>query len=274
MEKLIITCALTGAEVTKHDNPNLPVTPEEIAKAAMEARQAGASVVHLHARREDGAPTQDMGVYAEIMRRIRESGNDVILQVSTGGAVGMTPDERIQPVALRPEMATLTMGSVNFGNDVFLNPPAMVEQFARTMRDYDVLPELEIFDAGMITNATRLIKKGLVPERAPFDFVMGVPGGIPGTPRDLLFLVESLPPGARWSVAGVGRAQLPLATMAIVLGGHVRVGFEDNIYYQKGVLAESNAQLVARIVRLANELGREVATPDEAREMLGIPAKS
>ncbi|MFC4767443.1 3-keto-5-aminohexanoate cleavage protein [Effusibacillus consociatus] len=273
MEKLIITCALSGAEVTKQDNPNLPVTPEEIAKAALEAREAGASIVHLHARQNDGTPTQDKEVYAEIMRQIRASGNDIILQLSTGGAVGMTADERIQPVLLQPEMATLTTGSVNFGKDVFLNTPADIERFASIMQQHGVLPELEIFDVGMIRNALALIKKGLVPERAPFDFVMGVPGGIPGTPRDLLFLVESLPKGARWSVAGVGRAQLPLAAMAILLGGNVRVGFEDNVYYEKGILAESNAQLVARIVRLAKELGRDVATPTEAREILGIHSK-
>ncbi|GAX89569.1 3-keto-5-aminohexanoate cleavage protein [Effusibacillus lacus] len=293
MEKLIITCALTGAEATKQDNPNLPVTPEEIAKAALEVRQAGASIVHLHARNEDGSPTQDKTVYAEIMRRIRETGNDIILQVSTGGAVGMTPEERIQPVTLRskasdgsfsggqatgllppyPEMASLTTGTVNFGNGVFLNTPSDIERFARVIQEHGVLPELEIFDAGMIRNALELRKKGLVPDNAPFDFVMGVAGGIPGTPRELLFLVESLPEGARWSVAGIGRAQLPLATMAILLGGHVRVGFEDNVYYAKGVLAESNAQLVARIVRLAKELGRAVAAPDEARHMLGIIGK-
>lgn len=273
MEKLIITCALTGAEVTKQDNPGLPVTPGEIAKAAAEVREAGASIVHLHARYNDGTPTQDKGVYAEIMNRIRAAGNDIILQVSTGGAVGMEADERIQPVHLRPEMATLTTGSVNFGTDVFLNTPSDIERFAMAMQACEVLPELEIFDVGMIRTARTLIKKGLVPEGAPFDFVMGVPGGIPGTPQDLLHLVDSLPKGARWSVAGIGRTQLPLATMAILLGGNVRVGFEDNIYYAKGVLAESNAQLVARIVRLAKELGREVATPAEARVMLGIPAQ-
>lgn len=270
MEKLIITCALTGAETTKLDNPNLPVTPDEIAQSAWEARQAGASIVHLHARLQDGTPTQDKRVYKEIIEKIRGSGNDVIVQVSTGGAVGMSAAERVQPVTLQPEMATLTTGSVNFGGDVFLNPPQDIEQFAKLMKSYGVLPELEIFDAGMIRNAQVLIEKGLVPQHAPFDLVMGVPGGIPGTPRDLLFLVESLPAGARWSVAGIGRAQLPLAAMAIVMGGNVRVGLEDNVFYKKGVLAESNAQLVARVVRLADELGRAVATPQETREMLGL----
>lgn len=270
MDKLIITCALTGAETTKQDNPNLPVTPDEIALAAWEVRQAGASIVHLHARLRDGTPTQDKAVYQEIIEKIRASGNDLIIQVSTGGAVGMSAAERIQPIELKPEMATLTTGSVNFGGDVFLNLPSDIENFANIMKISGVLPELEIFDTGMIRNALSLIKKGLVPEHAPFDLVMGVPGGIPGTPKDLLFLVESLPKGAKWFVAGIGQAQLPLATMAILLGGNVRVGFEDNVYYQKGVLAESNAQLVARIVRLAKELGRKVASPNEAREILGL----
>lgn len=273
MEKLIITCALTGAEVTKQDHPNLPVTPEEIVQAAAEVRQAGASIVHLHARRPDGTSTQDKSVFQEILQKIRAAGNDIILQVSTGGAVGMTVQERIQPVTLKPEMATLTTGTVNFGRDVFMNTPSDIEHFAKVIMEHGVFPELEIFDSGMIRTAIRLKEKSLIPEPAPYDFVMGVPGGIPGTPKDLLHLVESLPAGSRWSVAGIGRAQLPLATMAILMGGHVRVGFEDNIYYQKGILAESNAQLVARVVRIATELGREVATPQEAREMLGLQVR-
>lgn len=269
MDKLIITAALVGAEVTKTDNPNLPVTPEEIADAAYAAWKAGASIAHLHVRDENGNPTQRVDVFEKTMKLIKER-CDIIIQPSTGGAVGMTPDERLQPVTLRPEMATLTTGTVNFGDDVFMNAPKDIEIFAARMKEYGVKPEIEVFEAGMIANALRLVKKGLLTPPLHFDFVMGVPGGIPGTVKDLLHLVESIPPGSTWTVAGIGRAELPLATAAIILGGNVRVGFEDNIYYSKGVLAESNAQLVARIVRLAYELGREIASPAEARKILGL----
>lgn len=272
MQKLIITAALTGAEVTKKQQPNLPITPEEIAEAAYEAYKAGASIVHIHARDKDGNPTQDYEVYKEIKERI-EAKCPVIFQPSTGGAVWHTPEERLQPVELRPEMATLSCGTCNFGPDVFMNSQEYMEKFAKRMKELGVKPELEIFERGMIKNALALVKIGLIDESLHFDFVMGVPGAIPGEIRDLLYLVESIPQGSTWTVAGIGRYELPLATAAILLGGHVRVGFEDNIYYKKGELAKSNAQLVERIVRLSHELGREVATPDEAREILNIKRK-
>lgn len=271
MEKLIITVALTGAEVTREHTPHLPITPQEIADAAYEAWQAGASIAHIHVRDAEGRPSQDGELYRQAIELIREK-CDIIVQPSTGGAVGMTPEERLQPVYLRPEMATLTVGTVNFGDDVFMNTPKDIEIYARTMQEHGVKPELEIFEVGMITNALRLLKKGLVSAPLHFDFVMGVPGAIAGTPENLLHLIKQIPEGSTWSVAGVGRAQLPLGTMAILFGGHVRVGFEDNIYYEKGVLATSNAQFVERIVRLAKELGREVATPNEARNILGLQA--
>lgn len=269
MNKLIITAALVGAELTRADHPDLPLTPEEIGRAAAQAREAGASIIHLHVRDEAGQPTQDIEVFGRAIEAIRAR-CDVIIQVSTGGAVGMTAEERLQPVYLRPEMASLTTGSVNFGDDVFLNPPPLVEHFARVMQEQGVKPEIEVFDVGMVAAALRLLRKGLISEPLHFDLVMGVPGGVPGTPKNLLHLVEGLPLGATWSVAGIGRTQTPMTTMAIIMGGHVRVGFEDNIYYTKGALADSNAQLVARVVRIAKELGREVASPAEARRMLGI----
>jgi 3-keto-5-aminohexanoate cleavage enzyme len=171
---------------------------------------------------------------------------------------------------LKPEMATLTVGTVNFGNDVFMNTPKDIEIYAQAMKENGVRPELEIFDVGMINNALRLLQAELVSEPLHFDFVMGVPGAIAGTVDNLLHMIRQIPAGSTWSVAGVGRVQLPLNTMAILLGGHVRVGFEDNVYYKKGELATSNAQFVERIVRLANELGREVATPQEARKILSL----
>lgn len=268
MEKLVITVALDGAEVTREQNPYLPVTPDEIAADAERCRNAGAAMVHVHARRPDGSPTQDPAVYAEIIRAVRAR-TDVIVQVSTGGAVGMSEQERLAPVMLKPEMASLTTGTVNFGSGVFMNPPELIEEFARTMVAHGVVPEIECFDLGHIDNALALVRKGILSLPLHFDFVMGVPGGIGPTVRNLVHMSESIPPGCTWSVAGIGRAQLPLATAAILLGGHVRVGLEDNIYYSKGVLA-SNEMLVARVVRLARELGREVATPDEARRILRL----
>lgn len=269
MEPLIITAAVVGAELTREDTPYLPLTPAEIAEEAYRAYLAGASIVHLHARDADGSPTQDPTVYKEIMRRISER-CDVIMQISTGGAVGMSASERAQPLSLKPEMATLTTGSLNFGRDLFLNPPSLIEAFAEEMTALQVMPEFEIFDVGMIENALRLVRKGLVKSHLHFDFVMGVPGGIPATADHLLHLIRQLPKDATWSVAGIGRFQLPMAVLGIVLGGHVRVGLEDNIYYRKGELAISNAQLVERVVRIAKEMGRQIATPAKAREILKI----
>jgi len=273
MQKLIITAALTGAEVTRAQQPALPVTPIEIAVAAEACALAGASIVHVHARHPDGSPTQDKETYLQIIDAIKAR-CDVIVQVSTGGAVGMTPQERLAPVTLLPEMATLSMGSVNFGGDVFMNHPADMEVFAKAMQAHGVKPELEIFDSGMLTTVNRWLKKGLLTGPIHVDFVLGIAGGMAGTPEALLYLKSQLPEGATWTVAGIGAAQLPLGTLAILLGGHVRVGFEDNVYYRKGELASSNAQLVARMARISRELDREVATPDDARRLLGIKSAS
>lgn len=269
MTPLIITAALVGAETTRAQNPNLPLSPEEIATDAYECWLAGASIAHLHVRDAEGRPTQDREIFRETISRIRER-CDIIVQVSTGGAVGMSPEERLQPVTLGPEMATLTCGTVNFGDEVFSNPFPMIRQFAAAMRRHGVRPEIEVFDSGAVATAGRLIALGLVDPPLHYDLVMGVPGGVPPTVEHLLCLVHSLPPGSTWTVAGVGRHQLPLALVAMVLGGHVRVGLEDNIYYARGVLASGNAQLVGRVVRLAGELGRPVATPAQAREMLRL----
>lgn len=269
MKKLIITAALTGAEVTRAQQPALPVTPQEIGIAAAECAAAGAAIVHVHARLNDGTPTQDKDIYAQIIAEVKQR-CDVIVQVSTGGAVGMSAQERLAPVTLAPEMATLSMGSVNFGDDVFMNHPADMLAFAQAIREHGVKPELEIFDTGMLSTALRWLQKGLLDAPAHFDFVLGVPGGMAATPEALLYLKAQLPPDATWTVAGMGAAQLPMATWSILLGGHVRVGFEDNIYYRKGELASNNAQLVARVARLSTELGRELATADDARVMLGL----
>ena len=269
MQKLIITAALTGAEVTREQHPGLPISPEEIALAAYECVQAGASIVHVHARNPDGSSTQDAAAYQAIISAIHAR-CDVIVQVSTGGAVGMTTQERLAPVTLKPEMATLSMGTVNFGGDVFMNHPTDMQEFAQAMQAHGVKPELEIFDSGMLATANRWIDKGLLSGPQHFDFVLGIPGGMAGKPEALMYLVSQLKSGSTWTVAGIGAAQLQLGTLAIVLGGHVRVGFEDNLFYRKGELASSNAQLVARMARISTELNRPIATPNEARALLGL----
>ena len=269
MQPVMITAAMVGAELTRDQQPNLPTSPQEIISAAVECYEAGAAIIHIHVRDAEGNPTQDAGIFREVVEGIRAR-CDVITQVSTGGAVWMSADERLQSIECRPDMATLTTGTVNFGDSVFINNRGLVETFARRLRDYGIVPEIEIFDAGMLDEAMRLRNMGLITEPLQFDFVMGVPGGIGADPAHLVHLVRSLPPGGIWSVAAIGRHQLALGTIALAMGGNVRVGFEDNIYYRKGQLAKTNAELVARIVRIAKELDRPVATSSQAREMLRL----
>ncbi|MEG1762899.1 MAG: 3-keto-5-aminohexanoate cleavage protein [Bacteroidales bacterium] len=271
MEKLIITAAICGAEVLKEHNPAVPYTVEECVREAKSAYDAGASIIHLHVRYDDGTPTQDKNRFKEIMDAIKKACPEAIIQPSTGGAVGMTDDERLEPTELNPEMATLDCGTCNFGgDDVFTNTENTIKYFGKKMIERNIKPELECFDKSMIEMALRLQKKGFINTPMHFDFVMGVNGGIGGDIRDFVFLRGSIPEGATYTVAGVGRYEFPLAMLAIIDGGHVRVGFEDNVYLSKGVLAKSNGELVAKVVRMAKELGREVATPAETRKILGL----
>ncbi len=271
MEKLIITAAICGAEVTKDHNPAVPYTIEEIGREALSAYKAGASIIHLHVREDDGTPTQNRERFEAAINEIKRLCPDVIIQPSTGGAVGMSNEERLAPTSLRPEMATLDCGTLNFGgDDIFVNTENTIIEFANRIYEMGIKPELEVFDKSMIDMALRLGKKGIIKSPMHFNFVLGVNGGISGEPRDLLFLHESVPHDATFTVSGIGRFEIPLATMSIILGGHVRVGFEDNIFISKGVLAKSNGELVEKVVRLAKELGREIATPEEARKILGI----
>lgn len=275
MEKLIITAAICGAEVTKEHNPNVPYTVEEIVREAKSAYEKGASIIHLHVRNDDGTPTQDINRFKECIDAIKKECRDVIIQPSTGGAVGMSNEERIQPVNLSPEMATLDCGTCNFGgDDIFVNTENTIKEFGRKMIELDVKPEIEVFDKGMIDMALRLNKKGFIKDNMHFNFVLGVNGGISATYRDLIFMKESIPKNATYTVSAVGRHQLEMAALSILLGGHVRVGFEDNVYMKKGVLASSNGDFVEKIVKIANELGREIASPNEAREILGLKIKS
>ncbi len=271
MEKVIITACICGAEVTKEHNPAVPYTVDEIANEAYSAYKAGAAIIHLHVRYDDGTPTQDVKRFEECMTAIRKKCPDVIIQPSTGGAVGMSDDERLQPIQLNPEMATLDCGTCNFGgDDIFVNTENTIKYFGERMIERGIKPEVEVFDKGMIDMANRLCKKGFIKMPMHFDFVMGVNGGISGEPRDLLFMAESIPAGCTFTTAGVGRYEFPMIAMSILLGGHVRVGFEDNVYLSKGVLAKSNGELVEKAARIAHELGREVASPQEARAILGL----
>lgn len=271
MEKLIITAAICGAEVTKEHNEYVPYTVEEFVREAKESYLEGASIIHLHVRNQDGTPTQDKDRFQEVIEAIKKEVPDIIIQPSTGGAVGMSNDERLQPTLLYPEMCTLDCGSVNFGGDeVFINTENDIIYFAEHIYSRNILPELECFGKSHIDQVLRLHKKGIIKGHMHFSFVLGVAGGQTGEERDFIFLKESLPSDATYSVAGIGRYEFSLAELSIKHGGHVRVGLEDNIYLEKGVLAKGNKELVRKVKDLAKKYNREIATPNEARKILGL----
>jgi 3-keto-5-aminohexanoate cleavage enzyme len=274
IEKLIITAAICGAEVTKENNPNIPYTVKEIGKEAESAYKAGASIIHLHVRENNGTPTQDSKRFKECIEEIKKRCPDVIIMPSTGGAVGMTKEERLQPIYLEPppEIATLDCGTMNFGigDEIFVNTESTIIYFAEEMNKRGIKYELECFDKAMIDTALRLHQKGYLKKPLHFNFVLGVIGGINATPRDLVFLRNSIPADSTFTVCAIGRYEFPMITLSIIMGGHTRVGFEDNIYISKGKLAKSNGELVEKVVRISKELGRDIANPDEARNILGI----
>ncbi len=270
-DALIVSAATTGSWPTKAQNPAVPITEEEIATAAVECREAGAAVVHVHVRDDGGRVTCDPVRYGRVRELVEARVCDAVINMSTGGGAGQTSDEeRMAPVALAPEIASFDCGSVNFGDGVFVNSPAFLAELAARMLRHGVRPEIECFEPGHVQNALRLIDDGALRPPFWFQFVLGVRGGAPSTVKQLLHMVEMLPPGAHWSVCGIGRAQLPLGMAAMAMGGHVRTGLEDNLYYRKGELASSNAQLVARIARIAAELGRPLATPAQVRRLLDL----
>ena len=274
MEPLIITTALTGAETTREAQPNLPITPEEQAQTAIDCFAAGSTVLHLHVRDDAGKPTQSLERFEDVISRVRKAVPEMIIQMSTGGAVGEPFEKRMAPLSLKPHMATLNAGTLNFGDEIFTNAPKDIERLAMYFQEVGVAPEIEVYESGMIDYVAKLVKKGFIKhEPLHVQFVLGVPGGMSGKAKNLVYMAEHLKeeiPTATWGVAGIGRWQLPCAMMAIPMGGHVRVGFEDNIYYHKGVIADSNAQLVARIKRLAEEFGRPVANASQTKEILGL----
>jgi 3-keto-5-aminohexanoate cleavage enzyme len=272
--KVVVAAAVVGAEVTRAQSPYVPYTPEEIARAAVDAGRAGAAVVHLHARWPDGRPSQDPRHFREIVERIRGAGSRIVIQCSTGGAVGMPLDERLGSLVDGAEMGTLNLGTMNFGDEVFVNTRPDVVRVAGRLRERGLVPECEAYDAGMLDTLRWLLDRGHLAPPYHVQLVLGVPGGMSASERNLRFLVEGLPEGVRWSAAGIGRAQLPIAELALALGGHVRVGLEDNLFLSKGVLARGSDELVARAVELAMRAGREPATADEARAILGIDARN
>jgi 3-keto-5-aminohexanoate cleavage enzyme len=272
-DPVMITAAVTGSIASSRQSPHLPLTADQIVEAALESWRAGAAIVHLHARDETGTPVQDVAIYRTLIERIQEQGCEAIINLSTGSAGGRASIEaRLACIELAPEMATLDCGSVNLGDDwVFSNPYAtFLKPAAARMRELEIAVEIETFDSGMIRNGLRLIGEELIRGPGFWQLCLGVPGGAAPDLPTIGYLLSRLPEGAMWSMLGIGRHQLEVNVLSLLYGGHVRTGLEDNVYYRRGELARDNAQLVERIVRLADELGRPVATPAEARKLLGV----
>ena len=274
MRKVIITVATTGGVQGKESNPNLPEQPVEIARDAYEGFNEGAAVVHIHARDKKGVPTGDPAVWQEIADLIRPRCN-IIIQFSTGGNMSM--DERIGCLEAKPEMASLNMGSLMrtigpYAGTLFANPTSEIERFAQEMLKRNIKPEMEVYHHGMLREVDRLIGKGWVNKPYYINCVLGMAyqGAVAATPEALFSMKMLLPPDSIFNCCAIGPAQFPMTTLSMLIGGNARVGMEDNIYYSRGVLAKNNAQLVARIVRIAREIGLEIASPDEARQILGL----
>lgn len=271
MRKVIVTVALTGGNHGKDVNPNLPEQPDEIAQSAYACYKGGASVAHLHARDRSGKPSGDVEIFGEIKRRIREK-CDIILSFSTGGGPNLTPEQRIQAAQADPEICSLNMGSlIREDGSVWMNPTNQIEQWATILKERGIKPELEVYSQTMFADVENLIAKGLIEKPYFINLVLGMrrQGALRATTKNLLSLIEFLPVECVLNVTAIGKMQLPLTTLGLLMGANLRVGLEDNIYYSKGVLA-TNEQLVARSVRIVRELGFEVATTDEARQMLGV----
>jgi len=273
-KKVIITVATTGGLHGKEANPNLPTQPEEIARDLQACEEAGASIVHLHARNNDDEDTKDIHRFQELRDTIGDYCDDMIVNFTTGGGGIYSREERIAPVLETnpgPELATIDLGPMNFGQTRTAdNPREQNEEYAARMRKAGVKPELELFNQGHIPEMENLIKKDLLDTPYWCTIILGMQTGTPPHPRNLLNFVDNLPDEVEWQGLAVGRHQLPLTTMAMIMGGHVRVGMEDNVYYRKGELAESNAQLVRRTAKIADQLERPIATPDDAHEILDI----
>lgn len=276
-KKTIITAAVTGAWPKKENNPNVPMTPEEICEDVYECWKAGAAIVHLHMRDDDGNGTMDTAKFEQTVNLIKKNHPDcdIIFNFTTSGDIYADDDIRVAPVkTIKPEMASYDCGSMNWLNtSLFINSPAFLEMCGQVLQENNVKPEIEAFDPGMIANAAYYVKKGVLKPPLHFQFCMGCANGIPGNTKNLLFMKETMDtlcPGSTWSCFGVGHSSMEILYAAVALGGNIRVGMEDNVMYAKGQLAHSNAQFVERAVRVIKEFGNEVATPDEAREILSL----
>jgi len=268
LDKLIITVATTGSVPKKRHNQYVPITPSEIAECALRCEDAGASILHVHVRDSDENPSDDPALFAEVVSRL-EGRSNLIIQISTGGRANASLESRVARLQVPCEMASLTTGSVNFPNSAYVNPPDLVRSLAGEMKRLGIKPEMEIFDVSMIGAAISLRNEGLAEAPLHFDFVMGLKGAQPATVEHLVYLRSLIPHNSTWTVAGIGAAQLIMGVHAILMGGHVRVGLEDNLYLRKGILA-SNEMLVKRVAQISREIGRDIATPDEARQILHL----
>ena len=269
----IITAAITGALPRKAQTPAVPVTPAEQIESTQEAYEAGAALVHIHVRNKDESPSSDPDLFAQVQEGVKKHCPGMIIQFSTGGR-GRSQNERGRAINLRPDMASLTTGSVNFPNQIYENPPQLVEDLARAMLDHNVKPEIEVFDLAMLYNAENLAGRGLIRRPLHVQFVLGIPNALPARRRVLEFLVSELGnimPDATWAAAGIGRHQLDVNRWTLELGGHMRTGLEDNIKFDRERLAKSNAELVARLRDMCGEFNRHAASPAEARDILKLP---
>lgn len=271
MEKVILTVATTGAWPTKKETPYVPLQPEEIADEVFECYKAGASVAHIHVRDDEDKASMSFVKFEKAVELIRER-CDIVLNLTTSGGLGLTDEERMKPfIELKPEMASYDCGSMNWAHSsVFINSPSFLEKLGTTMKDIGVKPEIEVFDAGMVYNAQYYLKNGILDSPPHYQFVLGAPGGMTATVENLVFLKNLIPQNATWSALGIGKGHLPILYTALALGGNIRVGMEDNIFYSKGVLAKSNVEFVERAKRIVAEMGKEIASPDETRELLGL----
>jgi uncharacterized protein (DUF849 family) len=292
LEQIIITAALTGsAESPQRVNPAVPITPAEIAREALAARDAGAAIVHIHVRdAETGQPSMAFELYREVVTRIRDAGSDVLINLTTGPGARYRPDDtdphrasadstmstsqrRVEHVLrLNPDLCSLDVATMNFPRYAFVNLPQQLEEMAALVQGAGVKPELEVFDLGGAWLARHMVERGIIRGRPLFQLCMGVPWAAPGTPENVIALRNTLPPGALWAAFGISSNEFPMVAQAAILGGHVRVGLEDNLYIAKGRLASGNAALVERAVTIIQALGAQVATPADARRLLELPA--
>ncbi len=270
--KVILTVAPTGAWPTKNETPYVPLQPREIADEIYACWKAGASVAHIHVRDDEDKSSMNLDKFIQTVNYIRETDCDIVINLTTSGQLGLADEARFQHlIALHPDIASYDCGSMNWQHSsVFENSPQFLEKLGLVMQEHNVKPEIEIFDGGMIANAKYYLKKGILKAPLHFQFVLGAAGGMEATIENLVFLKNQLPEGSTWGALGIGKGHLPIMYAALGMGGHLRVGMEDNIIYSKGVLAKSNVEFVERTKRIVKEMNKEIATPAEAREILGI----